>query len=258
MGSDRRDITPPRVERFFDSLLARDGAGGSWLGPLLRAAPRGRERFGELADRPGWIEAPVAVLTETGRRGAFEYPAAPPRELLAWFIDNPQRLRRPEEGPATPETERLRRALLDDEPPGARQRAQDRAHELLRRTAPIAQAWWRFEETRTADCLLLTDRIVLLARAQEDPAAREPATPWFPDRSALVRDLEAARRFGESGKRWGVLTLGSSGDPGEETLREIAAGAPHLRAEEQRELAAGYLGALTWEQAASATGLSGA
>jgi hypothetical protein len=257
MGSDRRDTPPPRVERFFDSLLARDGAGGSWLGPLLRAAPRGRERFGELADRPGWIEAPVAVLTETGRRGAFEYPAAPARQLLAWFIDHPQRLRRSGDASATPETQRLRRALLDDEPPGARARAQERAHELLRRTSPFAEAWWRFEEAHTADCLLLTDRLVLLVRAQEDPA-QQPATPWFPARSALVRDLEAARRFAESSRRWGVLTLGSGGHPvvGEELLREIAAGSPHLRLEEQRELAAGYLGALTWEQAATAADLS--
>lgn len=262
-----RDARPPRLERFFEALLARDGAGGSWLGALLRAAPRGRARFGELVDRPGWIEAPVAVITETGRRGAFEYPAVPARELLGWFIDHPTQLSRPERESASPEALRLRRALLDDEPPGARPRAQDRAHELLRRSAPFGEAWWRFEQPHTADCLLMTDRLVLLV--QDGGGAGAPATPWFPRRTALVRDLEAARRFGEGRRAWGVLVLGAEGAEREDRedvdrddaeaaralARELAAGAPHLDAEARRELADGYLGTLSWSQAGTATGL---
>lgn len=255
MDSEIRDIPAPCIERFFEALLARDGAGGSWLGPLLRAAPRGPARFGELAERPGWIEAPVAVVTETGRRGAFEYPAAPARELLGWFIDHPSQLSRPAEESARPETRRLRRALLDDDPPGARARAQDRAHELLRVSPPFGEAWWRFEEVHTADCLLRTDRLVLLVQVGGDGAAT--ATPWFPQRTALVRDLEAARRFGEGRRAWGVLVLGAEdgGEDGQALARELAAGAPHLDAEARRELAAGYLGALSWSRAAAATGL---
>jgi hypothetical protein len=256
MASDLRDSPPPRVERFFDALLARDGAGGSWLGPLLRAAPHGPARLGDLAERPGWLEAPIAVLTETGRRGAFEYPASPPRPLLAWFIDHPESLSRPTHQRASPETVRLRRALLDDEPAGARARAQDRARDLLRASAPFAEAWWRFEEAHTADCLLMTDRLVLLVQSREDGLIPPPATPWFPARTALVRDLEAAHRFGESGKTWGVLVLGAEDehDGGDSLGREIAAGAPHLDAAGRQELAAGYLGALSWSQAAAATG----
>jgi hypothetical protein len=255
MGSDPRDPPPPRVERFFDALLARDGAGGSWLGPLLRATPRGRARFGELADHPGWLEAPIAVLTETGRRGAFEYPAAPTRELLGWLIDHPERLIRPDRERPTPETERLRRALLDDDPPGVRARAQERAHELLRRSAPFGEAWWRFEQAHTADCLLTTDRLVLLVHGGDDGPA--PATPWFPQRTALVRDLEAARRLGDGGKAWGVLALGArdGGDDARVLADEIADGAPHLDPAGREELAAGYLGALDWARAASATEL---
>ncbi len=257
MGSDPRDSSPARVERFFDALLARDGAGGSWLGPLLRAAPNGRARLGELADHPGWLEAPVAVFTETGRRGAFEYPAAPPRRLLAWFIDHPESLSRPDAQRASAETLTLRRALLDDDPPGVRARAQERAHDLLRRSAPVADAWWRFEEAHTADCLLMTDRLVLVVQARDEGIAAPPATPWFPGRTALVRDLEAARRFGEDGKAWGVLVLGGQGEPEDPDAltREVAAGAPHLDAAERHDLAAGYLGALSWSQAGAATDL---
>lgn len=246
------------VERFFEALLTQDGAGGSWLGPLLRAAPRGPSRFGELAERPGWLEAPVAVRTETGRRGAFEYPALPARELLGWFIDHPERLSRAADEDATPETVRLRRALLDDDPPGARARAQDRAHDLLRRRAAFGDAWWRFEQPHTADCLLITDRLVLLAQGAAD--ASTPATPWFPQRTALVRDLEAAQRFAEGRKAWGVLVLGIEDDAEEADAlaRQVAEGAPHLDREARRELAAGYLGGLGWAQAAAATGLASA
>jgi hypothetical protein len=255
MSSDRPQSPPPRVERFFDALLARDGGGGSWLGPLLRAAPNGPDRLGELAERPGWLEAPIAVLTETGRRGAFEYPASAPRALLAWFIDHPESLSPPQGQHASAVTLRLRRALLDDDPPGVRARAQERAHDLVRRGAPLAEAWWRFEEAHTADCLLMTDRLVLLVQARDEGFFPPPATAWFPGRTALVRDLEAARRFGDGGKAWGVLVLGVEGKPEDtEALpREIAAGAPHLDAAQRRELAAGYLGALSWSQAEAAT-----
>jgi hypothetical protein len=269
MDSGPRDSPPPRVERFFEALLARDGAGGSWLGPLLRAAPRGRARFGELVDHPGWLEAPIAVLTETGRRGAFEHPTAPSRGLLGWFIDHPEQLQRPDSERATPEALRLRRALLDDDPPGVRARAQDRAHELLRRSVPFGDVWWRFEGAHTADCLLMTDRLVLLVQSRDEGTAPAPATSWFPQRTALARDLEAAQRFGGEGKAWGVLVLGEGegegggggggGGGGPESLtEELAAGAPHLDAEARRELAAGYLGALGWPQAAAATGLQSA
>jgi len=256
MASAVRDSPPSRVERFFDALLSRDGAGGSWLGPLLSAAPHGVARFGELAQRPGWLEAPVAVLTETGRRGAFEYPASPARDLLAWFIDHPERLTRPTQERGRPETLRLRSALLDDEPAGVRARAQDRAHELLRASAPFTEAWWRFEEPHTADCLLMTDRLVVLIQERDAGSAPPPATPWFPARTALVRDLEAAQRFANGGKAWGVLVLGGADERPDAAglAQEVAAGAPHLDATARAELAAGYLGALSWSQAAAATG----
>ncbi|HLI59134.1 MAG TPA: hypothetical protein VKV21_05665 [Solirubrobacteraceae bacterium] len=247
--------TLPPVERFIDALLERDGAGGSWLARLLRAAPRGRARFGELADAPGWLQAPVAVRTETGRRGAFEYPAVPSRELLGWFIDHPERLNRVEDADASAETLRLRSALLDDDPPGARARAQDRAHDLLRERTPFGDAWWRFEPPRVADCLLMTDRLVLLV--SDGASALAPATPWFPPRTGLARDLEAARRFAEGHKAWGVLVLGLEDDAADADaiLRRIGEGAPHLDADAHHELAAGYLGGLGWPHAAAATGL---
>jgi hypothetical protein len=256
MDSVAASSEPGPVHRLFETLLTRDGAGGSWLAALLQAAPRGREQLGELTDAPGWLEAPIAVRTETGRRGAFEYPGAPTRRLLGWFIDHPDALERPTDIPATVETTRLRQALFDDHPAGARSRAQDRARHLLRRSTSGGPAWWRFEESHTADCVLMTDRLLVLITGAD---AGAPATPWFPQRTALVRDLEAAQRFADGAKAWGVLRLtdrladGDRDPPLDEALRR---GAPHLDDAERALLAGGFLGELSFAQVVAATGLA--
>ena len=245
-----------RVESLFDALLARDGAGGSWLAPLLRASPRGAERLGDLVTAPGWLEATIAVRTETGRRGAFEQPAAPSRRLLGFYVDHPEKLTRPAQEDSTAEAARLRRALIDDDPPGLRARAQERAHELLRRSAPLGPAWWRFEEAHRCDCLLITDRLVLLVRDGDEAT---PATPWFPARTGRVRDLEAAERIADGGKSWAVLTLARTpaGEAGRRELaRALEAGAPHLDAPGRAALLDGDLGELSWAAAAAATDLA--
>jgi hypothetical protein len=255
METEASRIEPHRVERLFEALLTRDGAGGSWLSALLQAAPRGPQQLGELVSAPGWLEVMIAVRTETGRRGAFEYPAAPTRRLLGWFIDHPDALRRPVDETASAETVRLRHALLDDDPPGARGRAQDRARDLLRRSTSASRAWWRFEEVHAADCVLMTDRLLLLVTGGDADA---PATPWFPDRTALVRDLEAAQRFADGGKAWGVLRLtdaqiNSDAGRGDRVAVALRVGAPHLDDGERAQLADGDLGELSYAQAAAAT-----
>jgi hypothetical protein len=247
-----------RVHALFDALFARDGAGGSWLAALLQATPHGAERLGELASSPGWLDAPLAVRTETGRRGAFEYPAAPTRQLLRWYVDHGDALTWPPGADeASPETVRLRHALLRDAHE-IRERARDRARDLINRTTSLGTAWWRFEEPRTADCVLTTDRLVIVVQGRADDAPAEPATPWFPQRSPLVRDLEAARRLADGGKAYGLIVLSGAplpdGAPGD-VAAAVAAGAPQLDPAEQAELTQGWLGELGWEAAARAAGL---
>ena len=256
MEAGRTDSSPTRVQSFFTALLRRDASGRTWLPELLATAPNGPERLGELVERPGYLATPLAVPTVSGLLGAFDYPVAPPRELLAWFIDHPKRLTWPERDVLSADTVRLRRALLLDDPPGSQARAQQRARELLAAGPPLAPAWWRFEELAPIDCVLITDRLVVTIAGKRTEGL-EPATAWYPQRSELVRNLEAARLLAED-RRWASLVL--SDEPladadGEQLARVIAQAAPHLRAAGRDELLAAYLGNLTWDRAAAAVGL---
>jgi hypothetical protein len=237
------------LESLFTTLFTRDAAGGSWLSALLAAAPDA-ERLGELVAAPGWLQTQLAVRGASGRLACFEYPAVAPRRLLRWFIDHPDQLVWPRDADdgASAETMLLRRALINDEPPGAQGRAQDRARDLLPRSSGLTPAWWRFEDMRTLDCVLITERMVVTVQATR---TEEPATPWYPKRSQLVRNLEAARHLAD-GKRFATLVL--SGRPlpeaGDEFLeRTLPEAAPHLDELERRELRDAYLGNLTWAAA---------
>ena len=155
------------------------------------------------------------------------------------------------------ETERLRRALIDDDPPGVRARAQERARERARTASPFASDWWRFETASLLDCVLITDELVVtvVGRCAEPPG---PATPWYPQRSELVRDIEAAGQIAQ-GRAWGSVLISdeplAAGSP-EAVAASLAAGAPHLAPDERFELESAYLGNITWRQACDAVGCS--
>lgn len=240
-----------QAQELFEPLLKRNPSGSEWLPRLLCATPH-HERLGGAAAEPGALHANFTVPGLEGRRACFMYPVAPPPGLVAWQIEHPDRLSWAEGESRSPEARVLRRALLRDEPPGARGRAQRRARELAPVRSAFAEEWWRFEETFRPDCLLMSDRIVVVvvAAGAELPAA----SPWYPPRSVLVRGLEAAWRL--AGQRaWGALVLADVPLPEAEDAAvqaSLPGAAPHLDASERAELAGGYLGHLTWERAAQA------
>ncbi len=247
-----------RARPFFEALFARDPSGGSWLPALLAATPHGIDRLGELAGSPGWLVTPLAVRGASGRLACFDYPANPSRELLRWFIDHPDRLSWIDAGDTTPDGVRLRRALILDDPPGTQPRAQDRARELLMTRSGLTREWWRFEEPGPLDCMLITGRIVITVTAKAGEGLG-PSTPWYPPRTELVRNLEAARQSA-SGRRWASLVLSDtrSDDAGDEAVaRSLPVAAPHLDAEQREELHRAYLGNLTWDEARAAVNLPG-
>jgi hypothetical protein len=244
------------VERFFTALFTRDPSGRTWLPALLAAAPHGREALGEFIDEPGSLEIALAVEGASGRLACFDYPAAPPRDLLAWFIDHPDQLHWPADAQLPPTVARLRRALIEDEPPGARQKAQDRAREHIPTASPFTDEWWRFEDVTTLDCALLSTRLVLTVVGKAgEPLA--PATAWYPARSELVRALETAKQLSQ-GRGWGSLVLSDEPLPdatAEHLAQTLSGGAPHLTDAERDELLGNYLGNPTWAQARAAVKL---
>jgi hypothetical protein len=173
------DNSLTRVQLFFGALFSRDPSGRNWLPALLAATPNGRSVLGELVDAPGSLLSSLSVRGAGGRLACFEYPAAPPRELLEWFIEHPGELVWPPGAELSPETVRLRRALLCDDPPGARARAQARARELLATRSPFSREWWRFEGVTQLDCVLITDRLVVTVEGKRtEPLS--PATDLVP------------------------------------------------------------------------------
>ena len=239
---------------FFTPLLERDPSGRAWLGPLLRAAPRALERLGaDLVEQPGSLSMTLSVRGISGALGAFEYPLAPPRELTSWLIENPQALSWLDEPDSSPQNIRLRRALLFDDPPGSRAKAQERARELMRTRSVLSQEWWRFEGMGTIECLLMTDRLVLTVTTDAE-GPRAPVTPWYPGRVRLIRAVEAARELAAD-RAWACLLLSAAPlDAREQILGQatLAAAAPHLTPGQRDELRDAYLGNLSWEQAGAA------
>ena len=244
-----------RVQPLFGALFTRDASGRSWLAELLRATPRGLRRLGPLADRPGYLLTSLAVRGASGRLACFEYPVTPSRDLLLWLVDHPGKLTWPDNATQSAATERLRHALIDDAPPGVRTRAQERVRERARTASPFASDWWRFEPASLLDCVLITDELVITVegRRREPPG---PATPWYPQRSQLVRDLEAAGQIAQ-GRAWGSVLISdellTAGSP-EAVAASLPAGAPHLAPDERFELDSAYLGNITWRQACAAVG----
>jgi hypothetical protein len=260
MDATSPDRTPPTsgvtVETFFTTLIGRDQSGRSWLPALLAATPNGGARLGDIAEDPGSLDAPLAVVGASGRLACFDHPATPPRRLLRWYVDHPEELSWPPDAKLSAATMRLRRALLFDQPRGSQAKAQERARELVDASPSRSPEWWKFEDTATLDCVLSTHRLVVTIVASEHETLG-PATAWYTARSVLVRALEASQQLA-SGRHSTTLLLSDvpMAEGADDSLeRSLPAASPHLTDAGRAELQTAYLGNVTWGQACDAAGL---
>jgi hypothetical protein len=106
------------------------------------------------------------------------------------------------------------------------------------------------------DCVLFTEALVVTVEGKRtEPLS--PATDWYPKRSQLVRNLEAAKQLAK-GRAWASMLVSEEpvAEGTDAALQSVLpAGAPHLGPEEHDELHAHYLGNLTWREACQATGV---
>jgi hypothetical protein len=249
------DSSLTRVRPFFTALVDSDPSGHSWLANLLRAPPHSAA-LGSALENPGTLLPALTTPSARGFLGCFEYPVHPPRALLQWFVEHPHLLTWPKGQTYSAATTQSRKALVCDVPAGSRAAAQAQARELAATRPTGAREWWRFEGTSMIDCVLLTDALVVTVEGKRtEPLS--PATDWYPKRSQLVRNLEAAKQLAK-GRAWASMLVSEKpvAEGTDAALESVLpAGAPHLVPEERHELHAHYLGNLTWREACQATGV---
>ena len=225
------DVFLTRVKPFFSALVGRDPSATTWLTSLLAATPNGHRLLATLLSNPGsMLEDPEHPDAELGFHE--QVSVLPDRDLLLWYIDNPDQLRWPRGQPPWPRTESVARRLLiyvllgtgvsnldllwyaadpweplwpttrtyPDATTGMRQAllggyapsrgpAQWLAREALQRF-PSGGGWWNFEAPAKLDCVLITDRLVLVIRGDR----RKPdnrAHDWHMAPRPLPRDFPA-------------------------------------------------------------------
>jgi hypothetical protein len=263
-----RNSSLTRVRPVFGAALDANVSGMGWLPTLLARAPAGNRLDPDIRRDPGeLLGACTAHRSYTDRvlgrtvqlRACFEYPALAPERFLRWCLDHPERLDWPSgsAGRFSAEATRWRRALFHDEPPGSAVARREGHDELTRLgVAGSHRRWWVFEGTTSIDCLLMTDRLVLAIEGKRTDRLA-PSTSWYPLRSQLVRNLEAAGDLAR-GRAFATLLVTEEPDPDGEwdaVAASLDDAAPHLDDRDRAALQQAYLGQLTWAHVCDALGV---
>jgi hypothetical protein len=261
-----------RTRPLFRQLLERDPTGGSWLPALVRLGDAGTAYQQRLADSAG-----VLLPGQTKRRAynekclkryglsaiklekCFEREFPPPEAVLAWLVADPSRMPRPDLRQIKESTREKKRRYRREELFGyhgdkAREEAVKDALKKIRKKGALASRdkWWAFEGFVEVNCCLETDRLLLFVTCKRDDVLA-PATPWYPARDELFRDLEVARA--NAGGREYALLLITEAPFGPVGDGEARASLPHLSDEDRRDLLSHYLGSTTWREACARLGV---
>jgi hypothetical protein len=243
------DSSLTRVQPVFDQLWEGDPSGATWLPALLRATAHADRVPGPLLADPGTLTA----------KPEFEHRIAPPDAFLAWLLRHPHQLTWPSGrdgrlryGDAA---QRFRERLIDGvgTPDGKKAQAEGLSKLQARGGVGSSHAAWAFEGFTHVDAYLETDELVLLVEGKRTEAL-SPSTHWYPDRSQLARNLEAAGAAAGADRHGYVLLALENPipDPDGDMLRTSL---PHLSAAEQDEVLGRFLGQATWKSICKATGI---
>ena len=264
MGEQNSSVT--RVWPVFDFLFDSDPTGLSWLPDLLRMGSRADVVMPELLDSP---RALLPHLSELSRsfsgplkkvlgvdrakrigniRMAYEVDVPPAKAFLEWLVRNPQKIQWPiargEELVYGARTQDKRKRLIAGD-----LEVQAEALQELQQLAPeeCVRKWWTFEGFTSVDCLLETDRLLVLVEGKRTEPVSS-STHWFPDRNQVIRNLECARQMAGT-KNYAVLVCAEK----EVSISDSdwAKSLPHLNEAEIAELKGHFLGYVSWEAIAS-------
>ena len=252
------DSSLTRVQPIFRALYEKDSSSTSWLRELLE--------LGERAGLPQTVPLPE-TLGELEQQPCFEFPVDPPKALLRWLIEHPEKLSVPPEkiwNRWSERTRRKRQALLrgDGE-------AQEEAKGELEGYAVLPRRrWWRLEGVTQVDCALLTRSAVVFVEGKRTELGPSKNVLWYPGRNQVLRNLDCAAAFAQQTRRphYFVLLVVDEElvgrDPDrqreiEEVLssKTVEQSLPHLSNSERAELLGRYLGSTTWQAIVERLGL---
>ena len=181
--------------------------------------------------------------------------------FLRWLLDNPQMMEVRDTdsfGAKGAGARRWRGKLFSGEERLVSEAQEEGLRQLGKRLAQRGRKkWWAFEGFSRVGCCLVTETCVLFIEDQStEPAS--PSTVWFPHRSRLWRNVEAAKELAGD-RQFGVILAVECEADGAAALAEaadsLAGSYPHLEGPLRTELASHLLGFVTWPDVAQRFGL---
>ena len=240
----KHDSSATRVVPVFEALHSADSSARMWL-PRLIGLPVGghppslRDDTDFSLRRHGW--------------GRTEAKLNPPVALLSWLIRHP---RAPVAGGLSgdPQKAEIRRQWIE----GSDERIAE-GLELLRRN-PKRLDWHIFEGPTRPDVYLETNDLLVVIEGKRTEAGPTRATKWMEGRHQMLRHLDCAWEI-RGGRQVAGFFIVEGEDASEEIpakwlsfAREtiapstIAAGLPHRGPDEQKQIAAAFIGVTTWQR----------
>ncbi len=244
-----------RVAPVFSQLFARDPSGKSWVRQLL-----------SLGARSGTSVIPTDLGTLLSDKhpswGDKEKPLAPPKSLLEHLVDTVSEQQVEASGDSGTTLENRRKLSRNEE--GMREAALEKISRLpLNRRTP--RTWYIFEGDSFPDACLQTDKAIIVIEGKRTEPMCTTKTKWMPNRSQLLRHMDAALEIAGDRLVYGLLIVE---DSDKKSLREweieldlqlaprnVEESLPHRTESERRKILGGVLGVASWQSVCSEFGL---